>query len=70
MATAVRNAVSMLGLDLAEAVRMATLYPATFLGLEHELGRIAPGYRANLVACDERMHVLGTWIGLRLSLRK
>lgn len=62
MASCVRNAVSMLGLPLAEAVRMASLYPAQFLGLAHELGRIAPGYRANLVLADDQMRVLDTWI--------
>jgi N-acetylglucosamine-6-phosphate deacetylase len=62
MATAVRNAVSMLDIDLAEAARMASTYPATFLRLEHELGRIAPNYRANLVLADEQMKVKATWI--------
>jgi N-acetylglucosamine-6-phosphate deacetylase len=41
---------------------MASLYPAEFLGLAHELGRIEPGYRANLVLADERLNVLETWI--------
>lgn len=62
MATAVRNAVSMLSLELPEALRMASQYPAEYLGLGHELGRIAPGYRANLALFDERMHVRRTWI--------
>ena len=62
MASAVRNAVDMLGIELAEAVRMASTYPAEFLGLGHELGRIAPGYRANLVLADDRLNVLDTWI--------
>jgi N-acetylglucosamine-6-phosphate deacetylase len=62
MAAAVRNAVSLLGLDIAEAARMASEYPAEFLGLGHELGRIAPGYRANLVLLDDAMHVRSTWI--------
>ena len=62
MATAVRNAVSLLGLDIAEAARMASEYPAEFLGLGHELGRIAPGYRANLVLMDEEFQVQSTWI--------
>ena len=62
MARCVRNAVSLLGLPLAEAVRMATLYPAEFLGLAHELGRIEPGYRANLVLADSELNVLDTWI--------
>jgi N-acetylglucosamine-6-phosphate deacetylase len=62
MAAAVRNAVSLLDLDLAQAARMASEYPAAFLGLDHELGRIAPGYRANLVQLDEALRVQRTWI--------
>ena len=62
MATAVRNAVALLNLDLAEAARMASEYPAAFLGLDRELGRIAPGYRANLALLDDDLHVTRTWI--------
>jgi N-acetylglucosamine-6-phosphate deacetylase len=62
MATAVRNAVHLLDLDLAEAARMASEYPAEFLGLGHELGRIAPGYRANLTLLDDDLKVRRTWI--------
>jgi N-acetylglucosamine-6-phosphate deacetylase len=62
MATAVRNAVSLLGLELAEAARMASEYPAAFLGLDRELGRIAPGYRANLALLDDDLQVRRTWI--------
>jgi N-acetylglucosamine-6-phosphate deacetylase len=62
MASAVRNAVSLLGLGIAEAARMASEYPAEFLGLGHELGRIAPGYRANLVLLDDELTVQKTWI--------
>ncbi|MHB8816724.1 MAG: N-acetylglucosamine-6-phosphate deacetylase [Steroidobacteraceae bacterium] len=67
MASCVRNAVSLLGVPLTEAVRMASLYPAEFLGLSHELGRIEPGYRANLVLVDDRFDVLETWIDGRAS---
>jgi N-acetylglucosamine-6-phosphate deacetylase len=62
MASAVRNAVSMLGLSLADAVAMASANPAAFLGLDHELGRIAPGYRADLVLLDDDLQVVETWI--------
>jgi N-acetylglucosamine-6-phosphate deacetylase len=62
MATAVRKAVSTLGLDLQSALRMASQYPAEYLGLGHELGRIAPGYRANLALLDDSLHVHRTWI--------
>jgi N-acetylglucosamine-6-phosphate deacetylase len=62
MASAVRNAISMLNIPLPQAVRMASQYPAEFLGLGNELGRIAAGYRANLVLADEDLNVLETWI--------
>ena len=63
MASAVRNTVQMLGLPLEEAARMASTYPAQFLGLGDRLGRIAPGYRADLVLLDEALQVRETWIG-------
>ena len=62
MAGAVRNAVSMLGLTLEKAVEMASANPARFMGLEGELGRIAPGLRASFVVLDESLAVRETWI--------
>jgi len=62
MASCVRNAMKLLQLPLAEAVRMASRYPAEFLGLAHEIGRIRAGFRANLVLADEELNVLETWI--------
>ena len=62
MASCVRNAVSMLGLALPEAVRMASLYPAEFLGIAHDVGRIAPGFKANFVVADDQVQVSETWI--------
>ncbi len=62
MASAVRNAVRMLGISVIDAARMASTWPAEFLGLGKELGHIKPGYRANLVAVDDDMRVLDTWI--------
>ena len=65
MATAVRNAVTMLGVDLADASAMASRNPAEFLRLGHERGRIAPGYLADLTLVDDEVRVLETWIGGR-----
>lgn len=63
MASAVRNSVHLLGLPLDEAARMASRYPAEFLGLGDTHGRIAPGYRADLVALDPQgLQVVDTWI--------
>ncbi len=62
MASAVRNAVQLTGLDLADAAAMASTNPAAFLGLDKELGRIAPGYRANLTLLDGGLTATRTWI--------
>jgi N-acetylglucosamine-6-phosphate deacetylase len=62
MAAAVRSAVSMLGLPVDRALRMASTYPADFMRLA-DRGRIAPGLRADLVCLTDRLDVLGTWIG-------
>ena len=63
MASAVRNAVRLLDLDLAEAARMASANPAAFLGLGAERGRIASGQVADLVLLDDELGVIDTWIG-------
>jgi N-acetylglucosamine-6-phosphate deacetylase len=62
MFTALRNCVELLELPWQEAARMASTYPATFLGLEQELGYIKAGYRANMVLVDQEFGFLGSWI--------
>ncbi|MDR3387542.1 MAG: N-acetylglucosamine-6-phosphate deacetylase [Rudaea sp.] len=67
MASAVRNAVAMLHIPLVEALRMASAYPAAFLGLDHSHGRIGCGYVADMVALDDDLAVAESWIGGRIS---
>jgi N-acetylglucosamine-6-phosphate deacetylase len=62
MGSAVRNAVEWLGLALPVALRMASSVPATFLRLDHELGRVAAGFRASLVLLDDQLMIRKTWI--------
>lgn len=62
MATAVRNTVNLLGLPLEEASRMASTYPAQFLGVDDHYGQIAIGYRADFVLLDHDLQVRVTWI--------
>ena len=63
MATAVRNAVRLLGVTLEDALRMASTHPAGFIGLGDVLGRLAPGYRADVVAFDPTtVRVMDTWV--------
>jgi len=66
MDQAVRKVVSASGGGLAplgEAVRMASTVPAAALGLGQRLGRIAPGFAADLVALDESLQVAMTFVG-------
>jgi N-acetylglucosamine-6-phosphate deacetylase len=66
MASAVRNCVDLTGVPLTQALRFAAAHPASFLGLDHILGRLAAGYRADIVAFDpKRVDVLATWVAGR-----
>lgn len=62
MAGAVQYAVAELGLSQGEALRMASLYPAQCIGTELHMGRIAPGYNADLVLLNEQGLVQQCWI--------
>jgi adenine deaminase len=48
---------SEVGVDPMRALQMATIDPATFLGLDEELGGVAPGRRATLLVLPE----VGEW---------
>ena len=63
MATAVRNSIQLLNVRPETAFAMASAAPAAFLGLDRELGAMAPGSRADLVLLDENLAVRETWIG-------
>ncbi|KZB68094.1 N-acetylglucosamine-6-phosphate deacetylase [Thalassospira lucentensis] len=62
MIAAVKNCVEMVGIDLGEALRMASLYPAAFLKLDDVMGRIAPGYQADMILFDDDYNVTRSWI--------
>lgn len=59
---AVAYAAGTVGIGLQECLRMASLYPAAILGLDSKLGRIAAGYRADLVHFDASYTVHNTWL--------
>ena len=63
MASAVRNCVELVGVPLTLALTFASLNPAKFIGLGDSLGRLAPGYRADIVAFEPgKLNVLETWV--------
>jgi len=61
MASTIRYGVTYLELTLAEALRMATLYPARFLRLA-DRGHLSPGARADLVHFTDTIEVKAIWL--------
>ena len=53
MLQAVKNCVSKCGIDLYEAINMATKYPAQLIGIEHITSSIAVGNEANLLVLGD-----------------
>ncbi|MCE8523984.1 N-acetylglucosamine-6-phosphate deacetylase [Ruegeria pomeroyi] len=60
LAQAIRNVMAMAGLDVAAAVGMATRSPADLIG-RVDLGRLAPGARADLVHLDDQVALRRVW---------
>jgi N-acetylglucosamine-6-phosphate deacetylase len=63
MDLALRNFLSASGWTLAEAWPVTSRAAATALGLNHEIGVLAPGYRADLAILDDKLEVVATVVG-------
>src|ERR1700744_3055644 len=59
MLKAVQNGVEQAGISLAEAINMASLYPAQLASLERK-GKIATGFDADLIVFNDDFEVQGT----------
>jgi N-acetylglucosamine-6-phosphate deacetylase len=57
MAKALQNLVNFGDIELGEALRMCSLYPAKLLG-RREYGKIEKGYPARMVVMDDKMQVI------------
>ena len=58
MMQAVKNCVEHIGIDLQEALRMGSTYPAKLLGLDNEFGMIAKNYKTSFVVFDKELNVV------------
>ena len=58
MDKALQNLVIQAGIEIAEAIRMCSLYPAKVLGMDEEVGRIAEGYRPVITVLDQGLHTV------------
>lgn len=57
MIQCVKNGVEKVGIPLPEALRMASLYPATLMGTANKMGCIKAGTSADFVVLDDRLNV-------------
>jgi N-acetylglucosamine-6-phosphate deacetylase len=63
MISAVRFMHRIMGLELDEALRMASLYPAESIGQSARHGRLTPGACADIVHLSDALDVRSVWIG-------
>lgn len=59
---AVRNMVEYAGVTAEDAIHMASLHPARLLGVGGQLGSLARGKRANIIALNGGLHLQQIWI--------
>lgn len=59
---AVRNMVEHAGITAEDAIHMASLHPARLLGIDNQLGSLASGKHATLIALDGGLHFQRIWI--------
>ncbi|MGB9594278.1 MAG: N-acetylglucosamine-6-phosphate deacetylase, partial [Anaerolineae bacterium] len=62
MEQCVRNAAALIGIPLADAIRMATLNPARVLRVHEHMGQLSPGLAANLLVLDGAENVVATFV--------
>lgn len=68
LASAIKNAVTVVGTSLDDALRAASLVPARFLGIDNNRGTLRAGARADIVALTGCLEVLATWIAGRKTI--
>ena len=57
MVQAVKNCITHVGVNIEEALRMASLYPARVLGIDDCKGRIEKNYNADFLVLDESLNI-------------
>lgn len=59
---AVQNMINLANVPAQDAINMASLAPAKMLGIDNQLGKIAPGYQASFNLLDDNYNVVATYI--------
>lgn len=61
LASAVRFMVNNVGISYIDALKMATIFPSSFIGMEREIGVLKPGARADFLWLDDDLNVQSVW---------
>lgn len=62
MNLAVKNFMNNTGIDISEAVNMASLYPARFIGAQDKKGSIEEGKDSDFTIFDEHFNIISTYV--------
>ncbi len=57
MIKAVQNLVNLAGIEIGEALRMCSLYPARVMKMENQYGRIEPGFKKSMVVMGADLEI-------------
>jgi N-acetylglucosamine-6-phosphate deacetylase len=60
MIQSIKNCIEKVGIELNEALRMASLYPAKAIGINNRVGMIHKGYEESFVFLDGNLNVINT----------
>lgn len=60
MNKAIKNMVQKVGIDIKDCIKMASLNPATLLGLDKDRGSLLPGKRADITILDKNFNIIYT----------
>ena len=66
----VRNMVCLVGLNIKDAVKLATINPARMQGMDTEIGILAKGMKADIVVFDNEIDIKMTIVGGDLMFHK
>ena len=64
----VRNVMTHTGYGLCHAIRMATLNPASAVGIEREVGSLACGKKANFIIMDDAVNISKVFLDGELAV--
>ncbi|MNQ94602.1 N-acetylglucosamine-6-phosphate deacetylase [compost metagenome] len=71
MLRSIKNCIEHCGVSLADAINMATYYPAKLIKKENEIGQLAVNAEANFVVLDEEMNIAQVFYkGTEIKLNK